>query len=238
MNNDLMAQAMTVATFGVAALLVYAALFDLRTYRIPNAVSLATLVMGMIMASLRATEEGGLTGLLADLAISLLVFRVLYLFWLAPELRSMSKAEALRAGPDAWALKIVHAVLTVVRSHLRTITTLAITSVAVTIGRPLPVPAPVQETSGEAGSFLGGGDVKLLSAAALVVGADNVVTMLLITAIAGGVLVCLFSLRNLLIRAMARRGLIPAPTALRHVAYGPAIAAGALFALLAPAVIG
>ena len=76
-----------------------------------------------------------------------------------------------------------------------------------------------------AGGLMGGGDVKLLSAAALWAGPAQVVPFLLVVAMAGGLLSLLVLLR---VRAAAIAGR-PVAAQRRCVPYGLAIAAGGLY---------
>jgi prepilin peptidase CpaA len=80
--------------------------------------------------------------------------------------------------------------------------------------------------------WIGGGDVKLITAACLFFGAGRIPAFLLATALAGGVL-SLAALGH----ASTRRGAAPGAAALpaATIPYGAAIAAGGLWVMLAPA---
>lgn len=77
-------------------------------------------------------------------------------------------------------------------------------------------------------ALLGGGDVKLLAAGALWVGAPAVPSFLVVTVLAGGVLAAYFAVR--IIARRLRDGGRLRPT----LPYGVAIAAGGIFATLPP----
>ena len=80
--------------------------------------------------------------------------------------------------------------------------------------------------------WIGGGDVKLITAACLFFGAHDIPAFILATALAGGV-VSLAALAHALTQRVAARGSAAIPAA--TIPYGAAIAAGGLWVMLAPA---
>lgn len=80
-----------------------------------------------------------------------------------------------------------------------------------------------------AGRLLGGGDVKLLAAASLFAGPDLMADFLLVTALAGGVLGIAVLAGTSIGPILPSSQLNASAPPLRHLAYGPAIAAGGLW---------